>query len=261
MKKTKIDLSLETQGKSISRLNSVVSSTVSQGPPTIAPITSTRSRSTAAKPGRRAPSRQAKDNDGFGHIVGFLDTIVDNSEQEDTEMASVPVRGRAPRKVAAPKTRAARGRGGSKAVTTARTSRAKPVSYVADSDDQEAIVSENDDGNDDFEIVSEGEIVESSAPRLTRKGASQSSSRRSPSVEPPKKSTRGLPWELESSTTKKAPVPRKTRQSKAAAAVPAAATKATRARQQQQVAPVTTKTTRASRFVMVPERNDPMVCL
>lgn len=284
MKKAKIDLSLESEKRPITKLNSVVSvttSTVSQNVPKS--TTSTVSnRSMAARNNTRTSTRgKQRSNEEFGQLIGVLDTIVDESESLDTSSVQDPAtkrnttstRRRAAKSTvpAAPKPKTTRVRESTKttAASTKRNTRAKPVSYAEDMDEIDDAEDFQDSGeDDDFEIASEDEEVPSSSvPRLTRRTAppiSNSSSGKTPSPveEPPKPKSSRIPWQTSTPPASKTPgrKPRATKSSKTGEAPAPTATRASRSRKP--AAPQPSEQLRSSMFKLVGStQNDPMVSI
>lgn len=207
MKKAKIDLSNETQKKSIfhiasktrnsaSRVISTASNLPSVGPPRLS--SASRSMANIRTSGRNTS------NESFGEIVGFLDTIVDDSESSSTNTSK-----RNERPSRATTTR--RGHNTSKS----RTSKLSKVTYAESEDDQKEDEEEekytSDDANDEeFEDNSDLDVVEESVPKLTRKSrtaaASTTSRRKKAAPEPAKPlipASSRIPWQNEEQPTTK----------------------------------------------------------
>lgn len=260
MKKAKIDLSNGTQRKSFShkasmprnaasRPTSTVSHLQSAGPPRLA--SSSRSMANI-----RSTTGKNTSNDGFGEVIEFLDTIVDDSESSTT-----PSSKKSRRTTKEPAT--TRGRNASRG----RGSKLSKVTYAEseDDDEEEPIVDDNDD-DDDFEDNDDIDIIDTPVPKLTRKShttASTTTKRKKAGValEPTKPSTpvsSRIPWHHEEPAAKPA------RTSRATKASPASTPRKTSSRTTRATKPAAApkmKQTSLSRsgFDLIPASADPMV--
>lgn len=204
----------------------------------------------------RSTTGKNTSNDGFGEVIGFLDTIVDDSESSTT-----PSSKKSRRTTKEPAT--TRGRNASRD----RGSKLSKVTYAEseDDDEEEPIVDDNDD-DDDFEDNDDIDIIDTPVPKLTRKShttASTTTKRKKAGValEPTKPSTpvsSRIPWHHEE------PAAKPTRTSRATKASPASTPRKTSSRTTRATKPAAApkmKQTSLSRsgFDLIPASADPMV--
>jgi hypothetical protein len=262
MKKAKIDLSNGTKKKSFSHTSSMArnaasrsTSTVSHFPSVGPPRLAASSRSMA---NIRSKTGRNTSNDGFGEVIGFLDTIVDDSESLTT--SSSKKSGRATKETAT-----TRGRNTSRG----RSSKLSKVIYAEseDDDEEEPIMDDNDENDDDFENNDDIDIVDAPVPKLTRKShtkvASTTTKRKKADValEPAKPSdpvSSRIPWHNEEPAAKPARTPRAT---KAAATSTPRKNPSRNTRTAKSAAASKMKQTSLSRsgFNLIPASADPMV--